>query len=172
MSECHNVLYSRIPHNRVNGLSKKQLPMRSQHCCCRYHRFSIYRGYICTQHFNTTIKLRSDLHSRRHPIHCPYGELWGIFRELYEEKWPRYIESAPTGDKTSADTTLITPYTRLALEALINIMRSQGHIQHLPEEGTIWLAASCFSSFMAALTAWWVMCWLYFDMESFGISLR
>ena len=28
------------------------------------------------------------------PYLAAMGEIWGIFRELYEEKWPRYIESA------------------------------------------------------------------------------
>ena len=28
------------------------------------------------------------------PIARPYGELWGVYRHLYDEKWPRYIESA------------------------------------------------------------------------------
>ena len=26
------------------------------------------------------------------------GEIWGVFRELYKEKWPRYIESALYND--------------------------------------------------------------------------
>ena len=31
------------------------------------------------------------------------GELWGVYPELYKEKWPRYIESALYRDTHNLD---------------------------------------------------------------------
>ena len=66
----------------------------------QYYKLSMYPGYIwydsahCTT--ITVIKLGLDLHSRTtsHICLALTGELWDVFRELYKEKWPRYIESA------------------------------------------------------------------------------
>ena len=71
---------------------------------CRLHytteyRLSIYRGHIWLDSAHsstiTIVKPQSDLALT---IETPYlnltGELWGVFRELFKEKWPRYIESA------------------------------------------------------------------------------
>ena len=51
-----------------------------------------YHGWIWYDGAHTTtitrIKLWSDFHSQMTPL---MGELWGVFHELYEEKWPQYI---------------------------------------------------------------------------------
>ena len=57
----------------------------------------------------------------RHPIPCPYGEVWGVFHELYEEKWPRHIKSAQYWTKSRVvsgfrhlDTHVTSPYWGLS----------------------------------------------------------
>ena len=63
------------------------------------YRLSIYRGHIqhdCV-HSPTIImtKLRSNFAlTNSTPYLTLTGKLWGVFRELFEEKWPRYIEIA------------------------------------------------------------------------------
>ena len=69
--------------------------------CGEYDRLSIYRGYIWYDSAYITsitmVTLRSDLYSRKTPHTSPLrGELWGVFRELYEEKSPRYIDRERT----------------------------------------------------------------------------
>ena len=40
------------------------------------------------------IKFQSDLHSLNDtPYLALMGAQWGVFYELYKEKWPKYIES-------------------------------------------------------------------------------
>ena len=66
-----------------------------------YYRLSIYHGYIyiyvihqCTQHKNDNDKtsVRFALTNDNSYLALS-GQLWGVFRELYEEKWLQYIES-------------------------------------------------------------------------------
>ena len=64
-----------------------------------YYRLSIYRGHIKFDNAHSAtirmVKLQPDLALT---IDTQYvaltDELWGNFRELFEENWPRYIESA------------------------------------------------------------------------------
>ena len=78
--------------NFIETVSYKHLIMDTW-----YYKLSIYRGHLQldNSHSATITKLQSDLTLT---IETPYlpliGELWGIFRVLFEEKWPRYIESA------------------------------------------------------------------------------
>ena len=51
--------------------------------------------HYCGEHndYNDNISVRFAL-TNDTPYLALSGEIWGIFRELTEEKWPRYIESA------------------------------------------------------------------------------
>ena len=40
------------------------------------------------------IRIQSNLRTSDIPYLTGMGELWGVFRELYKEKWLRYTESA------------------------------------------------------------------------------
>ena len=55
---------------------------------CHYYRLSIHRDFIW---FNDKTAVRFAL-TNDTPYLALTGELWGVFRELYKEKW-RYIES-------------------------------------------------------------------------------
>ena len=62
------------------------------------YRLAIYRGYIqhdCSHSpIMTVAKLRSNFAlTHDNPYLALTGELWGVFRELFKEKWPQYIES-------------------------------------------------------------------------------
>ena len=70
-----------------------------KHSIVLYHKFSIYHGYIgYDSAHSTTITMLKTLVRFALTKDTTYltltGELSGVFRELYEEKWPRYIDSA------------------------------------------------------------------------------
>ena len=73
------------------GMTLAWSPFSGLHECSLYNRLSIYRCYIFYNNAHSTtvtmMKFLSDLHSRTTPHTSP-------LRGLYEEKWPRCIESA------------------------------------------------------------------------------
>ena len=55
----------------------------------------LYMIWQCTPHNNYNDKTSVRFACTKDtPYVALTGELWGVYRELYEEKWPRYIESA------------------------------------------------------------------------------
>ena len=48
------------------------------------------------------------------------GKLWGVFHELYEEKWPRYIEN-PLYDVSLSSSSLVMPYGNIDMR-LVQVM--------------------------------------------------
>ena len=93
-TQHNNVIYGYLKSNFITQyfLSSLQYNISSPYNP-DISRLYMIRSCILHNSYNDKISIRSPL-TNNPPYSALVGELWSVFRELYNERWPQYIESA------------------------------------------------------------------------------